>query len=162
MSPMNHRKSISIETAIERLETLCSRAEHSTGELRDKMYRWGIAPNESDKIIQSLTQRRFVDDRRYALALVNDKVKFARWGRRKIAQTLYAKRVDKSIADEALDNIDSELYELNLRSVLESKARTMARPLTYEDRVKLYRHALSRGYESDLAARLIRLHYREC
>ena len=89
-------------------------------------------------------------------------MKFARWGRRKIAQTLYAKRVDSAIITEALDNIDVDLYELNLKSVLETKARTMVWPLSYDDRVKLYRHALSRGYESDMTARLIRTYYRDC
>ncbi len=144
------------ERARLRLEELCARSEHCEYELRQKLYRWKVSASDSETIMKSLIYRRFVDDRRFTRAFVRDKVQFGRWGRRKIALALAAKRVDRSIVDDALDEIDDQEYEQNLRDILTSKARTIEEPRTYDGRTRLFRFAASRGYEPDLVARIIR------
>ncbi len=149
-------KTITAEQALTRLESLCARGEHSTGELREKLRRWSIDPSSTDQIIDSLTKRRFVDDRRFAKAYVNDKLRFARWGRRKIAVGLSAKGIPADVYRNILTEIDTEEYESILSDLLISKSRSIAEPKTYEGRTKLYRFGLSRGYESETVSRLIK------
>ena len=153
---MKQRKPLTPEAAQIRAEELCARAEHSAGEIRDKLRRQGIATADAEAIIARLIKNRFIDDARFARAYVRDKVEFARWGRRKIALGLYQKRVDRSVATEALDEIDPDRYADILRSVLDAKRRTIADANTYEGRTRLFRFAISRGYEPDLVARIIR------
>lgn len=151
------KKVITAEIALARLEDLCARAEHSAGEIREKLRRWGIAASDGDKIIESLKSRRFVDDSRFAEAYVADKVKFARWGKRKIYQGLLQKRVDSAIIKEMLEGIDPDLYVDNLRFILQSKIRSTPDLIeTYEGRTKLYRMAIQRGYDPSLAGQIIR------
>lgn len=157
MSTMKTTKQLTPEVALDRLQSLCARAEHSTAEVREKLRRWGISGQDSEDIINRLVSSRYIDDSRYAKAMVNDKVKFARWGRRKIEQALYTRGINSSIIHQALDTIDPDLYEANLHAVLIAKSRALPQPLSYENRVKLYRHALSRGYEPDLISRAIKL-----
>lgn len=139
-----------------RAEELCARAEHSSGEIRQKLYRWGVGEDDRDAIIESLERRRFVDDARFAAAFVRDRVEYAGWGRHKIALALYQKRVDRDIIDAALDEVDMEHYRERLQELMERKCRSMAAPESYESRTKLYRWAVSRGFEPELVAAAIR------
>ncbi len=151
-----NKKPLSPDAARVRAEELCARAEHSSGEILDKLMRWGIAPSEARRIVDAMISTRFIDDARFARAFVNDKILFARWGKRKIALALYQKRVPRDIIDEALQEVDPDQYLAALQAVLAAKRRTIADPDTYEGRTKLFRHALSRGFESDLTARTIK------
>ena len=151
------RRNVTPQDALVRLEQQCCRAEMSEGEARAKLRRWQIASADADKIVDSLLRGRFIDDRRFARAFVNDKVKFARWGRRKIQGALMQKRVSPDIIAEALDEIDDDTYTGGLRHII--TAKISAKPElteTYEQRTNLYRWILSRGYEPRLAASELR------
>mgnify|MGYP001032491233 CR=1 FL=1 len=153
---LKQRRPITPEKALERLESLCARSEQASGELLRKLRSWGISGSKADEIISSLTDRRFVDDERFAGAFVRDKVRYARWGRRKIRQALYQKGIASEIISKALAEIDEDEYESVLAAILSAKARTAYDITTYEGRTQLYRHGLSRGFEPDLVARLLR------
>lgn len=149
-------KVIPPEKALIRCEELCARAERCEHELREKMRTWRIDSRDIDAIINSLTTRRFLDDSRFARAFVRDKYRFARWGRRKIAMALKQKRIDSDTIDEALEEINQEEYTAVLRTLLKAKAAHMDRPLSYDDRVKLFRFAVARGFETQLVSSLLR------
>ena len=142
--------------ALLRLEELCARAEHCEFELRQKLYRWMVPASDADTIINSLKHRRFLDDQRFTRAFVRDKIQYARWGKRKIALALAAKRIERDTVAEALDDIDQSDYENNLAELLKAKARTIDDAKTYDGRTKLFRFAASRGFEPDLVAKYIR------
>ena len=142
--------------ALLRLEELCARAEHCEFELRQKLYRWMVSASDADTIINSLKHRRFLDDQRFTRAFVRDKIQYARWGKRKIALALAAKRIERDTVAEALDDIDQSDYENNLAELLKAKARTIDDAKTYDGRTKLFRFAASRGFEPDLVAKYIR------
>ncbi len=139
-----------------RMEELCARAEHSSGEIMQKLLRLGIFPDTAAHIVQSMTERRFIEDRRFAHAFARDKMEYARWGRRKIALALYHKRVPRPLIDEALDNLDEDRYRCILAEIIEAKKHTLAEPDTYEGRTKLFRLVASRGFEPDLIAAVLR------
>lgn len=149
-------KVIAPEKALIRCEELCARAERCEHELREKMRAWHIDPRDIEAIINSLTTRRFLDDSRFARAFVRDKYRFARWGRRRIAMALRQKRIDSDVIDEALEEINQDEYTAVLRSLLKAKAAHMERPLSYEDRMKLLRFAVARGFETQLVSSLLR------
>lgn len=154
------RRTVTPENAIVRLETLCARAEHCTYEMMTKLRNWGISGDDAEKIINHLTDNRFVDDLRFAQSFVRDRYRFSGHGRRKIAMALAAKRIPRDIIDSALDEIDPEIYFDNLRHIVSRKAAGLDLSV-YDDRNKLYRHAISRGYESDLTVRAIKMHIAE-
>ena len=150
------KKPLDPARALVRAEELCARAEHSTGEISRKLYQWGVASDEADRIIDSLTGRRFLDDRRFAAAYVRDKLEYGGWGRRKIALGLYQKRVARDIAADALAAVDEDAYARRLADLLARKRRTIAEPDTYDGRTRLYRWAVMRGFEPALVAAAIR------
>lgn len=155
----SNRRSLTPDMALARLEDLCARSEQSTGEAARKLAGWGIPAIDAAKIIASLVERRYIDDRRYCHAFVKDKFRFARWGKRKIHAALTLKRVDKALISEALDEIDEEEYYNSLCEIISAKARTISDANTYEGRTRLFRFAASRGFEPDLISRAIRAKY---
>jgi len=150
-------KQISVKEALVRLETLCARSEQSTGEAREKLRRWGITSDDADKIIDSLVNRRYIDDARFARAFVRDKIRFSKWGRIKVAQKLREKRVGAEHIAAAFDEFDPDEYMKVLAEVLDGRLRRNPVLIAdYEGRTALYRFLLTRGFESSLAAAAIR------
>lgn len=155
MSPV--KRPVTAKEALARLESLCARAEHCSHEMREKLRTWGIAPADAEQVMHSLLRNKYVDDSRFVRAFVNDKVRFARWGRRKIAQALAMKRIDSALVREALADVDIDIYASNLEDILNAKMRSLGdEAATYEGRTKAYRFGVSRGYEPDLVANILR------
>jgi SOS response regulatory protein OraA/RecX len=104
------KKEMTEQEAYLQLAALCAQAEHCRQEMLDKMKRWGLDEGVKDRIISRLVKERFVDDERYARAFVKDKVRYNKWGRRKIQQALWMKRIDEHIQQQVLDEIEEREY----------------------------------------------------
>lgn len=151
------KKEISEQSALQRLAALCSRGEHSSGEMLEKMQRWGLSEEAQARIMERLLRDRYVDDERFAHAFVNDKVKYNKWGRRKIEQALWQKGVDEEIRRRVLDEVEEENFLTELRDLLKVKSRSITAKNDYERNMKLMRFALGRGYSYDQIRRCITL-----
>ena len=134
------------EQALQKLAALCSQSEHCTSEMKEKMTRWGIDEDAQQRVVEYLVANRYVDDRRYARSFVNDKLKYNKWGPRKMEQSLWMKHIDESILREALDDVDNEEYISVLRPLLTSKRKTTKAETDYEMNQKLLRFAIGRGF----------------
>ena len=129
------------------LAAACAQAEHCEQEMRDKMKRWGMAPEAQNRVVERLTKERYIDNERYARAFVKDKVRYNKWGRRKVQQALWMKRIDDDIQQRVLDEIDDEEYLKVLVPLLKQKRKSIKAANDYELNQKLVRFALSRGVE---------------
>lgn len=143
--------------ALLRLTTLCSRAEHCSGEMTEKMQRWGIGEEDQASIMHYLVENKYVDDERFCRAFVNDKIEYSKWGRRKIEQALWMKHIDKTIYEPILDEVPNERYIEILRPMLKSKARNIKAQSDYELQMKLIRFAMSRGFEGEVVEKSLPL-----
>ena len=116
----------------------------------EKMRPWGLSEEEQAQVMQQLTEGRYVDDERFACAFVNDKVRYGKWGRRKIEQALWMKHIDEDIAASVLDEVDDEEYLDVLRPLVKQKLRTTRAASDYELCMKVTKWALSRGFTMDI------------
>lgn len=132
------------------LTALCAQAEHCQQEMRDKMKRWDIDPAVQDRIITRLVKERYVDDERYARAFVKDKIRYNKWGRRKVQQGLWLKHIDADIQERVLSEVDDSEYLSILRPLLKQKAKGIRAENDYERNQKLVRFALGRGFTFDI------------
>lgn len=137
------------------LAALCAQSEHCQWEMLEKMRRWQLDDAAQARVMQRLTKERFVDDERYARAFVNDKVRYNRWGRRKVEQALWQKHIADDISQRVLDEVNDEEYLNALRPLLQQKRRTTKAANDYELNQKLLRFALSRGFTYDLIRQCI-------
>lgn len=142
--------------ALDRLTRLCAASEQCTADIVRKLSAWMVADVDARAIIRFLHDNAFVDDDRFARAYTHDKVRFARWGRYKIIRGLMAKRLPRAVIDRAVATIDPEEYREVLLALLRAKAPTIAQGNTFEGRTRLFRFAASRGFETELIARMIK------
>ena len=132
------------------LAALCAQAEHCQWEMTEKMRRWELSDEAQARIMEKLVKERYVDDERYARAFVKDKVRYNKWGRRKVEQALWQKHIDDDIRQRTLDEIYDEEYLSVLRPLLQQKRKSTKAQSDYELNQKLIRFALSRGYTYDI------------
>ena len=144
------KKDMTEQEAYLQLAALCAQAEHCQQEMRDKMRRWELDETVQNRIIDRLIKERYVDDERYARAFVKDKIRYNKWGRRKVQQGLWQKRIDADIQQRVLDEIDEKEYLDVLRPLLKQKRKSIRAASDYELNQKLARFALSRGFTFDL------------
>lgn len=140
-----------------RAEAYCSAAEHCRSEVRAMLERHGAEKPDIESIINNLVKEGFIDESRYARAFVHDKVRFAKWGRVKIAQALWQKCIPQDITDAALESIDYDDYLAALKDVVKAKFRTVKGATEYERKMKTMRSVCSRGYEPALVRKLLDL-----
>ena len=144
------KKEMTEQEAYLQLAALCAQAEHCQQEMRDKMRRWELDETVQNRIIDRLIKERYVDDERYARAFVKDKIRYNKWGRRKVQQALWMKRIDADIQQQVLDEIDEKEYLDVLRPLLKQKRKSIKAESDYELNQKLLRFALGRGFGFDI------------
>ena len=129
------------------LAAMCAQAEHCEQEMRDKMKRWGVEPDAQDRVVARLVKERYIDNERYTRAFVKDKIRYNKWGRRKVMQALWMKSIDDDIQHRVLDEIDDKEYIDVLIPLLKQKRKTIKAKSDYELNQKLVRFALGRGFD---------------
>ena len=132
------------------LAALCAQSEHCQWEMLEKMRRWEMDEAAQARVMERLVKERYVDDERYATAFVKDKVRYNKWGRRKVEQALWQKHISEDIRQSVLNEMDDEEYLAVLRPLLKQKRRSIKAQSDYEMNQKLMRFALGRGFTFDL------------
>ena len=137
------------------LTALCAQAEHCQYEMLEKMRRWELPEDAQARVMAKLIKERYVDDERYTQAFVKDKIRYNKWGRRKVEQALWQKRIDDDIRKRVLDEADDEEYLSVLRPLLKQKRKTIKAKNDYELNQKLVRFAVGRGFTFDIIRQCI-------
>ncbi|GHU72966.1 hypothetical protein FACS189413_16800 [Bacteroidia bacterium] len=148
-------KSTTYEQALHQLATYCSRTEHCSFDLRQKMTNWEINPSDQEKIIQRLQKEGFLSNERFCNAFVKDKSRFNKWGSRKIRYELMKKQIPQNLIQEALQLIDSQESTEQLKQLLEQKRKTVKGANDYEINQKLIRFAVGRGFDVEAISRIL-------
>ena len=137
------------------LAALCAQAEHCQYEMQEKMRRWEIPDDAQARVMAKLIKERYIDDERFAQAFVKDKIRYNKWGRRKVEQALWQKRIDDEIRMRVLDEVGDDEYLSVLRPLLKQKRKTIKANSDYELNQKLMRFALGRGFTFDIIRQCI-------
>ena len=148
-------KEVTEQGAYLQLAQLCARSEHCQHELTEKMRRWDMSDEAQARVMARLVSERYVDDERYARAFVRDKIRYNKWGRRKVEQALWAKHIDDDIRERVLGEVGDDEYLSVLRPLLQQKRRSVNADSDYELNQKLVKFALSRGFTYDIIRQCI-------
>lgn len=144
------KKEMTEQEAYLQLAALCAQAEHCQHEMLEKMRKWELSEAVQARVMARLVKERYVDDERYARAFVKDKIRYNKWGRRKVQQALWLKRIDSDIQQTVLDEISDEEYLKVLKPLLKQKIKSIKAESDYERNQKLVRFALGRGFTFDI------------
>lgn len=133
-----------------KLTALCSGSEHCTYELTEKMRKWEVDEVTQARVMEYLIKEKYVDDERFCRAFIREKLRFNKWGRRKIEQALFMKRIDKTISSPLLYEVEDSDYLAILRPLIKQKEKSVKANSEYEKNMKLIKFAMSRGFTFDI------------
>lgn len=155
MGKQTGKKAITEQQALIKLTALCSASEYCSQEMIDKMKRWELSDEAIARNMEYLTKNKYIDDARFARFFINDKIKYNKWGRKKVEQALWMKHIPKELSDPVFDEIEDDLYLETLRPMLQNKYKSIKAKNDYERSMKLIRFALGRGYSMDIIHKCI-------
>lgn len=150
-------KELSEAEALCKAEAYCVTSEHCVFEVSEKLKQWGVESDTRRRILKRLTDEKYIDEARFSGFFVNDKFRYNKWGRTKIAQALWQKRIPQDVYNPYLDGIDEEEYLNVLRGLLSVRKKSIKAHNEYELNGKLIRFALGRGFEMNVIQRCIKL-----
>ena len=114
-------------------------------EVRSHLYNKDYKDNEIEESIEYAKELNYIDDYDYAYSYINDHLLINKWGPLKIKINLR----DKGISDETIENGLLDCEELIYRNLEDqaNKKINVNRELDYNEKNKIIRHLLNKGYE---------------
>jgi regulatory protein len=130
----------------------------SVAELRERLLQ-GKNTNEAvvDTVIARLQEYGYLNDQRFAFSYASLRVKQRPLGRRRLERDLKLKKVENSVAEEALERVYAEAPEEQLIELaIEKRIRLRGRPKTRLEAKSLFDHLLRQGFAFDLVSERVR------
>ncbi len=141
---------------LQRMARYCSQAERCVQDVRKKIRQAELSRDAENRILAYLNKENFINEERFCRSFVNDKFKFNGWGRIKICHELEKRGIREKSYSNAINSIDEENYVSVLSEMIEKKIRTLKGESRQEDFNKLYRFAVSKGFETPMIINILK------
>jgi regulatory protein len=130
----------------------------SVAELRERLLEGrGATKPVVEEVIARLREYGYLDDAKFAQNYASNRVRERPIGRRRLQRDLWLKKVDKTTADAALDEVFEATPEEDLIDrAIAKRMRLRGRPKTREDAKKLFDHLLRQGFAFELVSEKVR------
>jgi len=140
--------------AFEKAVGLLSRGSKTSKEMKEYLTKKGYKQAVCDYVIEKLEGYKYLNDEEYAKMFVSDKRNAK--GKMMLKQLLIKKGISKDIIENTLENLnqDEEIIVI-CEKYMKNKDKTS------ENKQKLYRHLLSRGFCYDETKNAINKFYKE-
>jgi len=142
---------------LNKLMALCSKAEKCELDAFNYMTSHGCSEQEAALGVEYLVENKYVDNRRYAESFFSDKLRFLKWGRKKIVSRLRLKKIspdDINYVLEVFSDVEDEkkIMKDELAKKLRGIKEGLPKRKVWE---KLMRFCLSRGYDAGMSSNVI-------
>lgn len=136
---------------LKRLEYFCAYQERCEYDVLEKIKKLGLeGPEKTQPFIKRLQKEGFLDQKRFVDSYIMGKVSIKKWGVNKIRAGLIQKRIKPDVIARGIMEIDTDLYQENLRSLFEKKIINLADYKTdYKQKSKVVRFLSSKGYTAE-------------
>lgn len=145
------------KSALLKAQKHCAYQERSQQEIRNKLYEWGLHQAEVEDAIVALIGANFINEERFAIQLAQGKFRIKHWGKIKITQALKLHKISPYCIKKALQQIPDDDYEKSLIRIIDKKRERLGGKLTPLKARKLAHFAQSKGYESNLVWKVLKL-----
>jgi regulatory protein len=143
--------------AFQRAVKLLAAKPRSVAELRERLLERCPSKAIVETVIERLREYGYLDDERFAVGYASLKVKQQPVGRRRLQQSLVMKKVERSVVDEALNQVYAETSEAELIDrAIEKRVRLRGRPKTLAEAKSLFDHLLRQGFPFELVSDKVR------
>ncbi|MGC9151021.1 MAG: regulatory protein RecX [Microbacter sp.] len=140
---------------LKKAAAFASRRETTRWEITVKLKTWGGSAEQIDTIASYLEKENYINEERFCKSFINDKLRFDKWGRIKIAKALQIKHIPSATFQPLLDLIDKNEYAQLLTELLDKKAPHIKARNKIEKQGKLINFAIQRGFEFEIIEPII-------
>ena len=134
---------------VNKAEKYCSESEQCRSSVKDKLAGWGADRELATRIVDYLVDNEFIDEARYCRIFCESKLHLQKWGRVKMNYQLRMKQIERSLIDEALNNLDEAQYRETLLQLAQSKMLTIKDADPRKKQSKLVSYLASHGFTAD-------------
>ena len=142
----------------ERAVKLLAAKPRSVAELRERLLRGKNTDEEVvETVIARLREYGYLNDERFAFSYASYKVKQKPVGRKRLERDLKFKKVDSSVANEALEMVFTETPEEQLiDQAIAKRLRIRGKPKNRAEAKSLFDHLLRQGFAFELVSEKVR------
>ncbi|HLW19364.1 MAG TPA: regulatory protein RecX [Cyclobacteriaceae bacterium] len=144
------RKILTPSEAKVKIASYCAYQERCQKEVRDKLYEYGLHPNEVENLVTAMILEGFLNEERFAKAFARGKFRIKKWGKLRIVRELKFRVSSDNLVRTALKEIDDQEYWETLMYLAEKKLMESKEKDEFKKKAKLYRFLTYKGYETDL------------
>jgi regulatory protein len=148
----NNQKELIREAKI-KMARFCSYRERAPEEVRMKLAEYNLNEGDMEQIMKVLIEQDFVNERRFARAYANGKLRINKWGKLKIKQGLEHFKVDPDRIEEALHKLPQDQYQTTLIKHIEKKLGSLKDTDPFVRNHKAAQFVISKGFEPELVWR---------
>lgn len=140
-----------LEMFLGKAKHLCSKQEKCKLDIAKKLEEWNAPESFYKKIITTLEDEKYIDEKRYSISYVRSKFYQNKWGRIKIKYALQQKKIPDEMIQVAINSeIPEETYEECINQLLENKNRGLKGDHRMKKLAKLISFGTSKGFEYEI------------
>lgn len=143
-------KKISDSEILNKMFRYCSYQERSIHDVKKQLNRYHIDDLSGKKIIATLINEGFLDEKRFAETYTLSKLRSNAWGKIKIIRGLKERSISNQTINEAIESIDTSEYQKIIEKLIEKKIKLMRDTDPYIIKNKVARYVISKGFENHL------------
>lgn len=134
-----------------KIQKYCAYQERCHAEVKEKLYSYGLYPNDVEQLTTRLIEEGFLNEERFAKAFAGGKFRTKKWGRVKIKLELKARKISEYCIKQGMKEIDDVLYFEQMKKIMDKRWEEMKK----EKNMGLRKHKTSsyliaKGYEPDI------------
>lgn len=146
------------QRTFQRAIKLLAARSRSVAEMRELLLQErGSSKIAVEEAIARLREYGYLDDERFAFGYASLKLRQRPIGRQRLKRDLSMKKVDRAVADKALDLVYGEVSEAELiDQAIEKRTRLRGRPKNRAQAKSLFDHLMRQGFPYELVAEKVR------
>lgn len=152
---MENSLTSSKDVYLEKLRRYCAYQERCQQEVIQKMRELKIDNDWQDEIILQLLEEKYVDEERFARAIVRGKFRIKHWGKNKIRNFLFLKNITSNLIEMSLTEISDSEYNEKIHFLVSKKKEELYNLDQTSQQLKLMSYLLQKGYENELVKNVV-------
>ena len=133
----------------------CAYQDRTQQEVRDRLYKMNLYPDEVEIIISELLEEGFINEERYAKSYARGKFYQNKWGKNKILNGLKQKGLTEYCIKKALSEIDESEYEKLILKLIYKKQKQLNEKDKFIRNNKIAMFLYSKGFEKDIIWKIL-------
>lgn len=142
---------------LKKAASYCNYQERTHAEVRKRLADWKVFGIEAEEIISYLIVENYLNEERFAKVYAGGKFRVKKWGKNRIIFELKARKISDYCIKQALNEIDDDEYFETVKKLLDLKRNQLSKELSeLELKQKIYNYLISKGFESDVVAKVLK------